>query len=599
MTGAKSFAANSCAWTRRRLLQSLSATVVPALVPGPLRTLAQGLKPSAPFSRFVDVGTQAGLTQPVIYGSAESATFILEVTGCGCAFIDYDNDGWMDIFLLNGRRIDEVPPEASNRLYHNNRDGTFTDVTEKAGLHDCGWAMGVCVGDYNNDGFDDLFVTYYGHNKLYRNNGNGTFTDVTEQAGLLRNQIHFGLGCTFIERNRNGLLDLFVANYLVFDPDHVPRPSLSISNCNAQGVPVNCGPIGLPASHHFFYKNNGDGTFTNFSKESGIDSLSDTFAMTAVVADLDEDGWPDIFVACDSTFNLLLMNNRDGTFREEALDRGVAMGGEGQRMAGMGVGIGDYSLNGHLDLLRTHFYNQPPGLYRNDGKGNFEDRTFPSGLSTEHRFIDWGAGLADLDNDGWPDIFIATGTVYPELEKVAPERFPTKSPRLVFRNQHNGTFAELGAEAGPGIAAPHNSRGAALGDFDNDGDLDILIVNRNDTPSLLRNDAPAENRWLKIRLEGTKSNRSAIGARVLAHFGGKVQAQTLTSQCSYVSVNDPRLHFGLGAAESADVEIFWPSGAKETYQGLAAGKVHTIREGKGVVPGREGDAAFARERPKS
>jgi enediyne biosynthesis protein E4 len=351
-------------------------------------------------------------------------------------------------------------------------------------------------------------------------------------------------------------------------------------------VAVNCGPMGLAAPRHYFYRNNGDGTFTDVSKETGIAALQGSFGLTAVVCDVDEDGWPDLFVACDSTFSYMLMNNRDGTFREEALLRGLATNSDGMRMAGMGVGIGDYDLDGHLDIVRTHFYNQPTGIYHNDGKGNFEDETGASGLGQEHRFIDWGAGLFDFDNDGWPDILIASGTVYPELDKIFPARFPAKTPRVVFRNNGDGTFTELGAEAGPGIAAVHNSRGAAFGDFDNDGDIDVFILNRNEAPSLLRNDAPPENHWIKVRLEGTKSNRSAIGARVLAHCNGKVQAQTVTSQCSYISVNDSRLHFGLGAATAADIEIYWPSGAKESYKALAAGQLHTIHEGTGIVPGR-------------
>ncbi|HEX4005229.1 MAG TPA: CRTAC1 family protein [Acidobacteriaceae bacterium] len=578
----------SSPWTRRRLLRILPASLAPALVPSALRAALQAApaaKP-APFSRFVDVAQAAGLTQPTVYGGEDGATYILEITGCGCAFIDYDNDGWMDIFLPTGRRLKDIPAGSSNRLYHNNRDGTFTDVTDKAGLKDIGWAMGVCVGDYNNDGFDDLFVTYYGQNRLYRNNGNGTFTDVTEKAGLLQEGVHYGSGCTFIETRRNGLLDLFVANYIDIDIVHGPRPSMEIPNCNYNGVPVNCGPMGLPAPHHYFYRNNGDGTFTDISKETGVAALQGSFGLTAVTLDIDEDGWPDIFVACDATFSFMLMNNHDGTFREEALLRGIATNADGRRMSGMGVGIGDYDLDGHLDILRTHFYNEPVGLYRNDGKGYFTDMTDPAGLSVDHRFINWGTGLVDLDNDGYPDIFIASGTVYPELAKYFPQRFPSRTPRLIFRNRHDGTFAELGDEAGPAISAAHNSRGVAFGDFDNDGDLDILVMNRNETPSLLRNDAPPDNRWIKIRLEGTKSNRSAIGARVLAHYGGRVQAQTVTSQCSYISVNDPRLHFGLGAAKTADFDIFWPSGAKETYKDLAAGKLHTISEGKGIVPGR-------------
>ena len=570
-------------WTRRRVLRSLPAALAPALIPSGLRG---GALTAAPFSRFTDVAAAAGLTQPFFYGDRDTATFILEVTGCGCAFIDYDNDGWIDIFMLSGRRLEGIPVGSSNRLYKNNRDGTFTDVTEKAGLGDAVWAMGVCVGDYDNDGFDDIFVTCYGQNRLYHNNGNGTFIDVTEKAGLLQPGIHYASGCTFIERNRNGLLDLFVANYLDVDLIHGPKPSMQIPNCNYEGVPVNCGPRGLPALKQYLFRNNGDGTFTDVSNESGVSSLSGSYGLTAVALDVDEDGWTDIFLACDATFSYLLMNNRDGTFREEALLRGVATSFEGQRMSGMGVGVGDYNLDGHLDIVRTHFYNQATGLYRNDGEGNFDDVSNQTGLAVDRRFICWGTGLVDFDNDGHPDILIVSGTVYPELENNYPTRFPRRTPRLLFRNQGNGTFAEMGEEAGPGITARDSSRGCAFGDFDNDGDMDVLIMNRNEPPSLLRNDAPPGNRWIKIRLEGTKSNRSAIGARVLVHYNGKVQAQAVTSQISYLSVNDPRLHFGLGTAATADIEIFWPSGAKETYAGLAAGQLHTIREGKGIIPSR-------------
>jgi hypothetical protein len=576
-------------WTRRRLLRALPAAVVPSLLPDSLRAVAQSASPpkppSAPISRVVDIGAAAGLSHPTFYGENEKSAYILEVMGAGCAFIDYDNDGWIDIFMLSGRRLEGVPSGASNRLYKNNRDGTFTDVTEKAGLSDAGWAMGVCVGDYDNDGFDDLFVTYYGQNRLYHNNGNGTFTDVTEKAGLLQPGIHYASGCTFIERNRNGLLDLFVANYLDVDLVHGPKPSMQIPNCNYEGVPVNCGPLGMPSLKQYLFRNNGDGTFTDVSKESGISALSGSYGLTAVAIDVDEDGWTDIFLACDATFSYILMNNHDGTFREEALLRGIATSSEGQRMSGMGVGVGDYNLDGHIDFVRTHFYNQATGLYRNDGKGNFDDVSNESGLAVERRYICWGTSLVDFDNDGYPDILIVSGTVYPELESYFPMRFPRRTPRILFRNRGNGTFAEMGEEAGPGITVHESSRGAAFGDFDNDGDMDVLIMNRNEPPSLLRNDAPKDNHWIKIRLEGTKSNRSAIGARVLAHYNGKVQAQAVTSQSSYLSVNDQRLHFGLGTATTADIEIFWPSGAKESYPGLAAGMLHTIKEGKGIIPG--------------
>ena len=508
--------------------------------------------------------------------------YIIESMGGGCAFFDYDNDGWMDIFIIGGRRLDSKPAGTSNRLYKNNRDGTFTNVTEKAGLQDTGWANGVCVGDYNNDGHEDLFCTYYGQNKLYRNNGDGTFADVTKQAGLYGDSIRFGTGCTFFDYNRDGFLDLFVANYVQFDLEHAPKPSPSNPSCSYEGLAVYCGPRGMVAGSHSLYRNNGDGTFTDVSEESGIAAVHSSYALTSVAADLDEDGWPDLFVASDSTPSLLFMNQHDGTFREEGLLRGVAVSGEGREFAGMGVGVGDCNLDSHLDLFKTHFQRQPSGLYHNSGKADFEDVTVRSGIGVESRFVSWGAGIVDLDNDGYPDIFLVTGNVYPELEKVYPQ-LPYKGPRIVFRNLGNGSFEELGDEAGPGVSAQHPSRGCAFGDFDNDGDLDIVIMNVNEPPSLLRNDAPAGNHWLKIKLIGTKSNRSAIGARVVVRYGGKIQAQELASQSSYLSSNDPRLHFGLGDQSSGNIEVRWPNGLHESFKGVAARQLVTIQEGFGII----------------
>jgi hypothetical protein len=576
-------------WTRRRMMKTLPAMLAPFVLPADLGGLSNSTSPKpaklGPFSRFVDVSANAGLTQTMFYGSTDHNTYIIEVNGGGCAFFDYDNDGWMDAFILGGRRLEGIPPGASNRLYHNNRDGTFTDVTAKAGLIDAGWACGVCVGDYNNDGFEDLYLTYYGQNRLYRNNGDGTFTDVTEKAGLKDSRLRFGSGCTFVDYNRDGWLDLFVSNYVEIDIATAPKPSLQIPNCNYEGVPTNCGPGGLAMPSHSLYRNNGDGTFTDVSKEAGISGLRSSYGFTTVAFDADEDGWQDIFVACDATPSLLLLNNRDGTFREEALLRGIALSTEGQPMAGMGVGVGDYDLDGHIDLFKTHFVNQPAGLYHNNGKAEFEDVAVRVGVGGERRFTCWGTGIVDLDNDGHPDIFVAAGTVAPELEKVYA-KYPARNPRLIFRNQGDGTFVELGEEAGPAINSKHVSRGVAFGDFDNDGDLDILIMNRNEAPTLLRNDVPSGNHWLKVRLEGTKSNRSAIGSRVLVRYGGKVQAQCVTSQCSFLSANDPRLHFGLGAAATVDIEIHWPTGASETHSGIAADQLVTLREGEGIVKGR-------------
>jgi hypothetical protein len=330
------------------------------------------------------------------------------------------------------------------------------------------------------------------------------------------------------------------------------------------------------------YRNNGDGTFTDVSEAAGIARARGSYGLTAVTADLDDDGWPDIFVACDSTPSLLFINNHDGTFREEALVRGIAVSGDGRENAGMGVGVGDYQLRGHADVFKTHFQREPGGLYRNSGKGEFEDVTSASGTSQERRFVSWGTCILDLDNDGYPDIFVVTGNVYPEIERLYPQ-LPYKGPRMVFRNLGNGRFEELIEQAGPGVAARHSSRGAAFGDYDNDGDVDMVVMNVNEPPSLLRNDAPEQNHWLKVRLIGTKSNRSAIGAKVVVRYGSKMQAQQLLSQSSYISSNDPRLHFGLGEEKTASIDVRWPNGLEESVNSVAANQLVTIREGSGVI----------------
>jgi hypothetical protein len=530
---------------------------------------------------FSDVAASAGLTKTMVYGGIDHKDYIIEANGCGCAFIDYDNDGWIDIFLLSGTLLEGAPPGASNRLYKNNRDGTFTDVTAEAGLEAVGWANGVCIGDYNNDGYEDIFCTYWGQNRLFRNLGNGTFKDVTKEARLESPDTRWGAGCSFVDYNRDGHLDLFVSNYLKFDFEHVPRPGATV-NCNWKGIPVNCGPRGLPFGVHSLYRNNGDGTFTDVSGDAGVARPWPSYGMTVVAADFDEDGWPDIYVASDSTPSLLFMNQHDGTFVEEGVARGVALSDDGAEQAGMGVGVGDYNTDGHLDIFKTHFISDTDVLYRNDGKGNFDDRTLAAKLGVETRFASWGTGVCDLDNDGWPDIFFVTGNVYPEVDKLLPQN-PFKSPRILFRNLGNETFEEV-ETAGPGISTPHSSRGCAFGDFDNDGDMDILIFNMNEPPSLLRNDLKGNNHWLKVKLIGTKSNRSAIGARALVRYSGRTQAQEVLSQSSFFSCNDSRLHFGLGEAAAADVTIHWPSGTTEHYPSVKCDRLITIREGKGIVP---------------
>ena len=572
--------------TRRRLLALLAAASAPSafgqgVSSRGVRPQPRGRPSGLPFhSRLTDVADQAGLTRPIVYGGVDRKSYIVEVVGCGVAFFDYDNDGWLDLLVLNGTRLEGAPPGTSNRLYKNNRDGTFTDVTEQAGLTRAGWASAVTVGDYDNDGHDDLFITYYGQNVLYRNNGNGTFTDVTAKAGLVDSQTRYASGCTWLDYDRDGRLDLFVAYYLDTTLEKLPKPGENV-DCRWKGVPVNCGPRGLPTGFARLYHNNGDGTFSDVSERSGIAKAAGSYPMTAVAADYDDDGWPDVYVACDSTPSWLFRNQKDGTFRQEGLERGVALSEDGMEQAGMGIAAADYDLDGSLDILKTHFSDDTNVLYRNDGKGYFEDATIRSGLGVETRYVGWGAGIVDLDNDGLPDLFVVTGSVYPEVEKQLPA-YPFRTPRLVFRNLGNGRFEELIEEAGSGVAATHTSRGCAFGDFDNDGDVDVVVVNMNEPPSLLRNDVSGGGHWLKVLLVGTTSNRSAIGARVTARYGEKSQAQEVQAQSSFYSTNDRRLHFGLGTAAQAELTIRWPSGATEKIPNVEADQLVVVREGAGV-----------------
>jgi hypothetical protein len=541
-----------------------------------LPLLALGASVPSPF-QFADISAKAGLTAPVIYGNPDKKKYILETNGCGIAFFDYDHDGWLDIFVPGGSQLDGVPPGTTNRLYKNNRDGTFTDVTKKAGLERAVWVSGVCIGDYNNDGFDDLFLSCWGQNILYRNNGNGTFTDVTKEAGLLHSKPEWGAGCTFTDYNRDGFLDLFVSTYLNFDLKTVPLPGAT-ENCTWKGIAVNCGPRGLPTGRNLLYRNNGDGTFTDVSESSGIAKVGHRYAMTAVAADFDDDGWPDIYVACDSTPSILYHNNRDGTFTDIALEAGVAYNEDGREQAGMGVAVGDALNSGRLDIFKTHFADDTPILYSNKGNGRFEDTTAKAGFGAFTRYVGWGAGFADFDNDGLLDLLFVNGNVYPELEQFFTG-YKYRNPRILLRNLGTGVFENVSDRSGSAITDPHSSRGCAFGDFDNDGKVDVAIMNMGEPPSLLHNETSNSNRWLKLKLIGTKSNRSAIGARVFVTADGRRQRQEVLSQSSFYSQSDLRLHFGLGSATSAVVEIHWPSGLTETYREVTPNQILSLKEG--------------------
>ncbi len=537
---------------------------------------------SADFPQFTDIAAPAGLTHPSVYGDAEKKRYIIETNGCGTAFYDYDNDGWMDLLVLSGTRLDLMTATAkdnapTNRLYKNNRNGTFTDVTAKAGLTRTGWASALCIGDYDNDGFDDLFITYWGQNVLYKNHGNGTFSDVTAKTKLGFTDTRWGSGCTFIDFDRDGKLDLYVSNYLSFDLKTAPVPGVG-ANCAWKGIPVNCGPKGLAYARNWLYRNNSDGTFSDVSDKSGISKIGERYPMTAVAADFDNDGWQDIYVACDSTASILYRNNHDSTFTDIALESGAAYSEEGQPQAGMGLGIGDYNGDGWLDIFKTHFADDTPILYRNQGKQLFEDVTFAAGFGAATKYVCWGAGMPDLDNDGWPDIAYVTGNVYPEVEKHFAQ-YPHRSPRQIFQNLGNGKFKDVTANSGTGITTPHSSRGASFGDFDNDGDLDWLVMNMNEPPSLIRNDYAGKNNWLKIKTVGTQSNRTGLGARVTVTAGGQTQTQTVLSQSSYYSHDDRRLHFGLGANAIANqITVQWPSGQVDVLKNVKANQVLTLTE---------------------
>lgn len=542
-------------------------------------------EPSASRVQYFDVAQQAGLHIPNVWGGVSHKKLIVETKGSGIAFFDYDNDGWLDIYLTNGSRLDAHWPAGqapTTHLYKNNRDGTFTDVTEKSGIARSGWQTGVCVGDYDNDGWDDLFCTFWGHNILFHNNGNGTFTDVTHKAGLYHEQIRWGTGCSFLDYDRDGHLDLFVCNFVKLDPDKPPILDNKMF-CQWKGIPTMCGPRGLPGDTNMLYRNNGDGTFTDVSEKAGILKPGPRYSITSVSYDFDNDGWPDIYVAVDSEPSILFKNNHDGTFTDIAVMAGCAYKDDGSEQAGMGIGVADYDCDGRFDIFKTNFADDTSDLYHNDGDGTFSDVSFSSGAAS-NSYVAWGCGFLDYDNDGWSDILQVNGHVYPEVDNYNfGERF--KNPRIVYRNLGNGHFKDVSKEMGSGINAQYSSRGAAFGDYDNDGGIDVLVNNMNDLPSLLHNVGGNKQNWIKLKLLGTKCNRTAIGARVRVVTGKHAQIDEVHSGDSVMSQSDLRLHFGLGRAETVDlIEVKWPTTqAIERFDGIKANQILTIREGSGIV----------------
>jgi hypothetical protein len=544
---------------------------------------------------FTDVAKEAGLHVKTIFGGEHRNKYLLETTGCGAAFFDYDQDDWVDIFLVNGWRFEGFPKgqEPVCHLFKNNRDGTFTDVTLKAGLARSGWGQACCVGDYNNDGWNDLFVSYYGQNALFRNNGNGTFAEVTKEAGLLQSRLRWNSGCSFVDYDKDGHLDLFVGNYIDFDVKTAPLPE--DANCTYKGIQVACGPPGLEGGKNLLYRNNRDGTFTDVTDKSGLNGTLGTYALSCAAADLDNTGWPNIYVANDSTSATYYVNQKDGTFKDEAIEAGVAYSPDGKPQAGMGVSVGDYNRDGLLDLVKTNFAGDTDSLYMNLGDGSFDDRTYQAGLGVNTRLLGWGISFIDMDNDGWLDILVANGHVYPEVDGTQVDAAYAER-KYLYRNLRNGQFEDVSLTGGAGITANVPARGFAVGDFDNDGNLDAVVNCVNAVPQLLKCQSTLKRNWIKIRTVGTKSNRTGIGARlkVTAETGTPLlnakpgsplaQIDEVRSCNGYYSASDLRMHFGLGDAKKADlVEIAWPSGTKDVWKDLEANRLYVLEEGGKII----------------
>ncbi|MBV8857986.1 MAG: CRTAC1 family protein [Acidobacteria bacterium] len=504
----------------------------------------------------------------------------------GVALLDYDNDGYLDIFFVNSLTVDLVKSKGKTRsaLYRNRGDGTFEDVTEKAGVGDIGWGMGAIAADYNNDGFEDIYVTCVGPNHLLKNNGDGTFTDVTAKAGV--GDPRWSTGATFVDYDRDGWLDLFVANYVAFDFNNLPEFGKD-KTCQFKGIAVQCGPRGLPGDGDTLYHNNRDGTFTDVSKKAGVSDPNGYYGMGVIASDFDDDGLTDIFVANDSTPNFQYKNNGDGTFKEVGFLSGTALSESGGAQGSMGVTVADYDHDGRLDLFITNFDDEYNTLYHNDGHNSFTDASYAARVAAVSLpYVGWGTKFFDYDNDGWVDLFVANGHVYPQIKTFKQRNF-------VFRNNRDGTFAEVGETLGAPFAEKHAARGAAFGDLDNDGDVDIVINNLGDAAQVLRNDGGnSAGNFVLVKTVGVKSNRDGVGARVSVVSGDLAQKDEVRSGDSYLSQSDKRLHFGLGERTKIDsIEVRWPSGAVDKVTNAKVNSLVVIKEGQGVVEQKEFKAA--------
>jgi hypothetical protein len=539
-------------------------------------------KPDSPYPQLVDITASTGITFEHL--SNPEQKYIVESMSGGVALIDYDRDGWPDIYFTNAQSVEmaQAGQKARSALYRNNHDGTFTDVTDKAGVGYPCWAQGAVVGDYNNDGWPDLLVTCFGGVVLYRNNGDGTFTDVTKAAGLSADT-QWATGAAFGDYDGDGWADLFVSHYVDFHLDNMAAFG-SKDTCKYEGIEVQCGPRGLKGAPDNLYHNNRDGTFTDVSKKSGVSDPEERYGLTALWSDFDNDGKLDLFVTNDGQPNYLYKGDGTGHFTEAGFTSGVAYNQNGQAQANMGLALGDYLHTGRFSVFISHFDNEYATLYRNEGAMNFAEVSVASGVAKASRgYVGWGDAFVDFANQGWPDIFMVNGHVYPQVDTV-PTGPRYREPMVLLENQRDGTFKDISKDVGPTIQIPHVSRGMAIGDLFNDGQLEAVVENLVGLPTILRPEGGARHHWISIQLEGVKSNRLALNARVRATSGHLIQLDEVRSGGSYLSQSDLRIHFGLGDHPRVDkVEVLWPDGKVESIPNLAADRYYTVREGTGVV----------------